>query len=131
MDFAYTDIGSLTRQQFFPQNRVPIQNPTPMLSTSLNTGITPTIHHSVDQMAANNSATILGLIEPEGVVGRSGLLQRLSELGFLPGENVTVLRRGPGGREPIAVQIGETVFALRSIEASCIEVDDGVMARQA
>jgi len=82
-------------------------------------------------MAANNSATILGLIEPEGVVGRSGLLQRLSELGFLPGENVTVLRRGPGGREPIAVQIGETVFALRSIEASCIEVDDGVMARQA
>ena len=34
------------------------------------------------------------------------------ELGFLPGEPVQVLRRGPGGREPLAVMIGETMFAL-------------------
>ena len=27
-------------------------------------------------------------------------LRRLGELGFLPGEPVQVLRRGPGGREP-------------------------------
>jgi ferrous iron transport protein A len=50
------------------------------------------------------------------------LLQRLGELGFLPGEPVQVLRRGPGGRDPIAVQVGETLFALRRVEAQCVEV---------
>ncbi len=49
-------------------------------------------------------------------------LRRLGELGFLPGEPVQVLRRGPGGREPLAVLIGETMFALRLIEAQCVEV---------
>lgn len=51
-----------------------------------------------------------------------GMLRRLAELGFLPGEPVQVLRRGPGGREPLAVQIGETLFALRLVEAQCVEV---------
>ena len=50
------------------------------------------------------------------------LLHRLAELGFLPGEPVQVLRRGPGGREPLAVQVGETLFALRLLEAQCVEV---------
>jgi len=50
------------------------------------------------------------------------MLHRLGELGFLPGEPVHLLRRGPGGREPIAVQIGETLFALRLVEAQCVEV---------
>jgi ferrous iron transport protein A len=50
------------------------------------------------------------------------MLRRLAELGFLPGEPVQVLRRGPGGREPLAVQIGETLFALRRVEAECVEV---------
>jgi ferrous iron transport protein A len=35
---------------------------------------------------------------------------------------VQVLRRGPGGREPLAVQVGETLFALRLVEAQCVEV---------
>ena len=50
------------------------------------------------------------------------MLRRLAELGFLPGEPVLLLRRGPGGREPLAVQIGETLFALRHVEAQCVEV---------
>lgn len=49
-------------------------------------------------------------------------LRRLSEIGFIPGEPVLMLQRGPGGREPLAVQIGETLFALRLAEACCIEV---------
>ena len=49
-------------------------------------------------------------------------LRRLSELGFIPGEPVQLLRRGPGGREPLAVLIGETMFALRLLEAQCIQV---------
>ena len=49
-------------------------------------------------------------------------LRRLGELGFIAGEPVRVLRRGPGGREPLAVQVGETLFALRLLEAACIKV---------
>jgi ferrous iron transport protein A len=49
-------------------------------------------------------------------------LQRLGELGFLPGEPVQLVRRGPGGREPLAVLIGDTLLALRLLEARCVEV---------
>jgi ferrous iron transport protein A len=49
-------------------------------------------------------------------------LQRLGEIGFIEGEPLQLLRRGPGGREPIAVLIGETMFALRLIEAQCVQV---------
>lgn len=49
-------------------------------------------------------------------------LRRLGELGFLPGEPVQVLHRGPGGREPLAVVLGDTMFALRLLEARCITV---------
>ncbi len=50
-------------------------------------------------------------------------LRRLGELGFIPGEPLHLLRRGPGGREPLAVRVGDTLFALRWAEARCIEVD--------
>lgn len=49
-------------------------------------------------------------------------VQRLGELGFLPGEPVQLMQRGPGGREPIAVQVGDTLFALRWVEARCVGV---------
>jgi ferrous iron transport protein A len=52
-----------------------------------------------------------------------GTVRRLGELGFIPGEPLQLLRRGPGGREPLAVMIGDTLFALRLLEAQCIEVE--------
>jgi len=55
-------------------------------------------------------------------------LRRLAELGFIPGEPVQLLRRGPGGREPIAVLVGDTMFGLRLLEAQCIEVSVEVVA---
>jgi ferrous iron transport protein A len=51
------------------------------------------------------------------------LLRRLAEIGFVAGEPVHLLRRGPGGREPLAVQVGDTLFALRGVEARCIELE--------
>ena len=53
----------------------------------------------------------------------AGDLRRLGELGFIPGEPLHLLRRGPGGREPLAVQVGDTLFALRRAEAECIEIE--------
>jgi ferrous iron transport protein A len=73
-------------------------------------------------LAPNRVTTIVSLAAAEGQDNTSGLLQRLAELGFMAGESISVLRRGPGGREPIAVQVGDTVFALRRHEASCVHV---------
>jgi ferrous iron transport protein A len=68
---------------------------------------------------APSTVTALSAASPQA---DAAMLRRLAELGFLPGEPVQVLRRGPGGREPLAVQIGETLFALRLVEAQCVEV---------
>ena len=53
--------------------------------------------------------------------GAAGWPQRLEELGFLPGEQVTVLKHGPIG-EPLAVRVGHALYALRRAEAACIHV---------
>ena len=58
----------------------------------------------------------------QSVHAGNSTLERLGELGFIPGEPVQLLQRGPGGREPLAVVVGETMFALRWLEAECIEV---------
>ena len=65
-------------------------------------------------------AIVTGLRAADGV--DAAALRRLGELGFIDGEALQLLRRGPGGREPLAVMIGETMFALRALEAQCIEV---------
>ncbi|MCL2658848.1 MAG: ferrous iron transport protein A [Betaproteobacteria bacterium] len=50
------------------------------------------------------------------------IAQRLRELGFAPGEPVSVLAFGPMGRDTMAVQIGFTRFALRRSEAARVRV---------
>jgi len=67
-------------------------------------------------------ATVTGLVAGANAV-HSATVRRLGELGFIAGEPVQMLRRGPGGREPLAVQIGDTQFALRLLEAQCVEVE--------
>jgi ferrous iron transport protein A len=71
------------------------------------------------------SATVAGVSSLSSASREVGeaTLRRLGELGFIPGEPVQMLRRGPGGREPLAVQVGETLFALRLVEAQCVQVD--------
>ena len=73
-------------------------------------------------LAAGSRATVSRVVAASPEIDAVAL-RRLGELGFLPGEPVQLLRRGPGGREPLAVLIGETMFALRLLEAQCIEVD--------
>ena len=73
------------------------------------------------QLADGERATVARVVSASAEIDAVAL-RRLGELGFLPGEPVQLLRRGPGGREPLAVVIGETMFALRLLEAQCIEV---------
>lgn len=49
-------------------------------------------------------------------------LLRLTEIGFVPGERVRVVAHGFPGREPVAVRIGHTTFALRRHEAALVRV---------
>jgi ferrous iron transport protein A len=85
--------------------------PAPAILTTMRLSNLPTgAHATVERVSANSAQT------------SGATLERLGELGFIPGEPVQLLRRGPGGREPLAVVIGETMFALRWLEADCIEV---------
>ena len=84
----------------------------------------------LSSLAAGARATVTRVVAASPEIDAVAL-RRLGELGFLPGEPVQLLRRGPGGREPLAVLIGETMFALRLIEAQCIEVEPAMEAAAA
>jgi len=81
--------------------------------------MTPSTH--LDQLPDGARAVVTRVVSASPEVDAVAL-RRLGEIGFLPGEPVQVLRRGPGGREPLAVLVGETLFALRRLEAQCVEV---------
>ena len=77
---------------------------------------------SLDQLADGVRALVKGVCAASPDLDATQL-RRLGELGFIAGETAQVLRRGPGGRDPIAVRVGDTLFALRRAEARCIEVE--------
>ena len=51
------------------------------------------------------------------------ITHQLAEIGFIPGEQVTVLRRNLFGGDPMMVRIGLSTFAIRKQEAELIEVE--------
>jgi len=51
------------------------------------------------------------------------LSQRLQDIGFVPGEPVTVVATAPWGGDPILVQVGGSRFALRRSEARLVRVE--------
>jgi ferrous iron transport protein A len=75
----------------------------------------------LNELSAGAHATVARVVAASSEMDEA-TLRRLGELGFIPGEPVQLLRRGPGGREPLAVLIGDTLFGLRLLEAQCIEV---------
>jgi len=76
----------------------------------------------LDQLPDGTRAIVARVVSASPEVDAVAL-RRLGEIGFIPGEPVQLLRRGPGGREPLAVLVGDTLFALRRVEAQCIEVE--------
>jgi ferrous iron transport protein A len=55
--------------------------------------------------------------------------RQLEEIGFFPGERVTIMTRGFPGGEPLVVRIGQSTFALRGAEAACVHVEPAALAR--
>jgi ferrous iron transport protein A len=58
-----------------------------------------------------------------GPVGLPDWARWLAEIGFLPGETVTVMSRSVWGGDPMVVRVGESTFALRRAEAACVQVE--------
>ena len=47
---------------------------------------------------------------------------QLEDIGFLPGERVSMMARGLPGGDPLVVRVGLSTFALRIVEAACVQV---------
>ena len=76
---------------------------------------------NMSDLAKGQSARVVGVVASAPDVP-ADLTRRLADLGFLPGERVHVLARGPLGGEPVAVRVGTATFALRRLEADCIRI---------
>jgi len=79
---------------------------------------------SLDELPNHQWATVLDVLRPTDTEGRE-LVLRLTEIGFVPGEAVCVVATGVPGREPLAVRLGHTTFALRRHEAALVRVTPG------
>lgn len=58
-----------------------------------------------------------------GDEAQSTVSRRLLELGFVPGESIEVIGEIWPGRDPMAVRLGNTTFALRRREADSVQVE--------
>ena len=67
-------------------------------------------------------ARVVGLRPAAASTEARELALRLLEIGFVEGEPVRVIAQGHPGREPIAVRVGGTTFALRRFEAEQVLV---------
>lgn len=80
----------------------------------------------LDQLPDHQWATVLDVARPASAEDRE-LVLRLTEIGFVPGEAVRIIASGTPGREPIAVRLGHTTFALRRYEAAFVHVAPGAV----
>ena len=78
---------------------------------------------TLDQWPVRTPAQVRELARPASAEAQE-LVLRLTEIGFVPGEVIAIVATGPMGREPLAVRLGHTTFALRRNEAQLIEVQE-------
>ena len=69
--------------------------------------------------AVGASATVASVSVPAGL---DDWAQQLQDLGFMPGERVTLMLRGRSAADPLVVRVGLSTYALRSAEAACVHV---------
>jgi ferrous iron transport protein A len=78
------------------------------------------VHH-LALLKKGDSATVTGLAVTD-CAEQQALRTRLLELGFAPGETIRVVAESFPRRDPMAVRIGNTTFALRRHEAAMIHI---------
>ncbi len=67
--------------------------------------------------------TLYRVSEVNAPKGAPQIKGQLEDIGFLPGERVTLLRKGLLKRGPYLVRVGASTFALRESEARMIAVE--------
>jgi len=75
---------------------------------------------NLDQVDLGSLYRVSDINAPKGAPQIKG---QLEDIGFLPGEQVTVLRKGLLGKGPYMVRVGASTFALRQSEARMITVE--------
>ena len=75
---------------------------------------------NLDQVDLGSLYRVSEVIAPKGAPQMKG---QLEDIGFLPGEQVTLLRKGLLKKGPYLVRVGASTFALRQSEACMIEVE--------
>lgn len=73
------------------------------------------------QLKKGDQATIMGLANADETRPEF-IRSRLTELGFSQGEKISIIAESFPGKDPIAVRVGNSTFALRRLEASMIYV---------
>jgi len=71
------------------------------------------------RLPAGSPATVVSVDPPPHAPHWAGMLE---ELGFVPGEPVSVLARAALGGGAIVARVGVSTFALRAAEAGCVWV---------
>jgi ferrous iron transport protein A len=72
------------------------------------------------EVETNAAHRVVGLQCPPDVAHWAAWLE---EIGFLPGERVSVTVRGLPGGDPLVVRVGSSTFALRRAEAACVRLE--------
>lgn len=91
------------------------------MAADLTTTVTNARHH-LALLKKGECATVTGLAATDDAE-QLAMKMRLLELGFVPGEKVRIVAESFPRRDPIAVRLGSTTFALRRHEAAMIHVD--------
>ena len=100
---------------------------TPELALSIPDEATPieaSPRRTLNDLARGETGVVIGL-QPNPAFGAldDAVNRRLKELGFLPGAPVTIVAFGAFRREPLAVRVADSTFALRRQEAAKVVVE--------
>jgi ferrous iron transport protein A len=91
------------------------------MSAILNENAKPHSAQHLGLLKKGDRAIVSGLA-PAQDADQIALKTRLLELGFAPGEHIRVVAESFPHRDPIAVKLGNSTFALRRREAALIQI---------
>jgi len=76
---------------------------------------------ALDRLPAHRGA-LVERVDAAGAHQPAERAAQLADIGFVPGEIVSVLARAWPGGDPLVVRVGHSSFALRRAEAACVQV---------
>ena len=74
---------------------------------------------TLDRTVLGERHVVVGVTAPPGAPDWQRWLE---EIGFIPGEQVVLMARAALGGDPLVVRVGQSTFALRRVEAACVQL---------